>query len=244
MAYTFFADDSTSISDWSGFTTGGWTKTATTWGLPLIETRAGTDEENSLVFRDYRSRWSSSTNLEEETEENPSERKAFFEKLFKSLEKAKDKKITKILEREFQKVTKYRELGLEKIANELAKEATRIMRYEAIAKYKYKKITWEKVEKFRRSLGFNKVLEIIPLKELNVIPPKKVLAKLETAIKRKIFDDFLVFSIRRVPDPILFGVIKEDLIPSETVRPEECYRNYFFIAQWDKDIKLADIIGK
>jgi hypothetical protein len=63
-------------------------------------------------------------------------------------------------------------------------------------------------------------------------PPQIVLAKMKKAKDRNVFDTFEVAKIETInerPDPLLFGRIKG------------C-KDRFFIAQWDDDVKIADLL--
>jgi len=75
-------------------------------------------------------------------------------------------------------------------------------------------------------------LEFIAIKEYAKVPPAEVLDQLATAQQRGCFDAFEVCRIRSVKvvkDPILFG------------RVNGC-PDRFYIAQWDDDVKIEDIL--
>lgn len=64
------------------------------------------------------------------------------------------------------------------------------------------------------------------------VPPVEALTALKEARKLACFDNYEVATIQSVtivPDPILFG------------RINGC-NNYYFIAQWDDDVKIEDIL--
>jgi len=66
----------------------------------------------------------------------------------------------------------------------------------------------------------------------NKVPPKEALAKVREAKALGCFDDFevaTVQSVRVVPDPIIFGIIRGD-------------ENKYFVAQWDDDVKIEQIL--
>ena len=72
-----------------------------------------------------------------------------------------------------------------------------------------------------------------PIANYGKIPPTDVLQKVREAKKEGLFDAFEVCTIQTVevrPDPIIFGVIRN------------C-EDKFFIAQWDNDVKIEDIIS-
>ena len=114
----------------------------------------------------------------------------------------------------------------------------------AIAYATYGHITQEAVNKFNAKLRketlrdkpdsyqFKRLL-FTPIADYGKIPPPDVLAKVEEAIKDEIFDSFEVATIQwivELKDPIVFGRIKG------------C-NDYFYVAQWDDDVKIEDIIG-
>lgn len=72
-------------------------------------------------------------------------------------------------------------------------------------------------------------LAFTPVHRYEEIPPTEVLDSLMEAIERKCFDAFEVAHIVKVEDPLLFG------------RIEGC-PDRFFIAQWDNDIKITDLL--
>lgn len=78
----------------------------------------------------------------------------------------------------------------------------------------------------------HKTLKFTALKDYPNVPPVESLSALEEAIKIGCFDTFEIASIhwvKQVPDPILFGLITG------------C-EDRFFIAQWDDDVKIEDIL--
>lgn len=77
-------------------------------------------------------------------------------------------------------------------------------------------------------------LKFVPLAKYDQVPPTEVLDKLETAQERECFDSYEVCkveSVRKVEDPIIFGIVKGC--------PDK-----FYIAQWDDDVKIEEILGK
>lgn len=96
----------------------------------------------------------------------------------------------------------------------------------------------EKITEFSKRLRANtltrdgsyKILSFTPVADYPQVPPPDVLEAMETAVERKCFDAFEVAYIREVADPILFG------------RVNGC-PDRFFIAQWDHDVSISDLIG-
>jgi len=71
-----------------------------------------------------------------------------------------------------------------------------------------------------------------PVGQYPGVPPKAVLDEVKKAKELNCFDEFEVATIQSVeviPDPIVFGRIKG------------CAKKYF-IAQWDDDVKIEDIL--
>lgn len=107
----------------------------------------------------------------------------------------------------------------------------------AIAYEHFRYVTQEKVDKFNQKLqtktynnGDYKRLEFESIAKTELVPPGDVLTKLEEAKKLNCFDEFEVGYIAEVKDPIIFGRVK-----GCTTR--------FFIAQWDEDIRIEDILA-
>lgn len=73
-------------------------------------------------------------------------------------------------------------------------------------------------------------LKLQNVKTYGKVPPVDVLEKMKSAKDFGIFDMYLIGSIERVKvDPILFGYING------------C-NDLFYIAQWDDDVKIEDIL--
>lgn len=89
-------------------------------------------------------------------------------------------------------------------------------------------------EKTIQSNGYRKTwkeLSFTPIDKYDKVPPESALMAIESAQKRKCFDSFEVAEIRNVEDPIIFGRIKGC--------PDR-----FFIAQWDVDVTIDDLLRK
>ena len=75
-------------------------------------------------------------------------------------------------------------------------------------------------------------LEFIPISEYEQVPPAAVLEALRAARELNCFDAYqvaMIVSQTVIPDPILFGIITG------------C-SNKYYIAQWDDDVKIEDIL--
>jgi hypothetical protein len=134
--------------------------------------------------------------------------------------------------------TNLEKLGLTKAAEKL--ETAKKMKF-AYANYLF--VTQKKVDEFNVKLRVDtlkedksswqfKHLVFIKLGDYSEIPPASVLEALTKAQDDKCFDTFEVAKIewiKEVKDPILFG------------RINGC-TDYFFITQWDDDVKFEDIL--
>jgi len=132
-------------------------------------------------------------------------------------------------------------LGFNRAAEELT-VITEKKRKLALAYEHYKFVTPANVHQFnavlREKTGKNmddrnnmwyQVLDFVPIQDYQKAPPEEVLMALEVAQARKCFDTYEVAYIKDVKDPLLFGRI--------TGTP-----NRFFIAQWDNDVSIMDLI--
>lgn len=114
----------------------------------------------------------------------------------------------------------------------------------SIAYERYMFITPEAIKNFNEKLrketlredknAFRyKQLIFIAIENYSEIPPVHVLEKLKAAMRDECFDAYEICKIdwiEEIKDPILFGTIKN------------C-SDKFYIAQWDDDIKIQDIIS-
>jgi len=142
---------------------------------------------------------------------------------------------------------KLRELGLETAANEVNRQVQLASKL-TVAYEHFRFVTPDNIAKFQEKLknesiketGKNqwgiiseyKTLKFTSLKDYPSVPPIESLNALEDAIQRGCFDTYEIASIewvKKVPDPILFG------------RINGC-DDRFFIAQWDDDVKIEDIL--
>lgn len=132
-------------------------------------------------------------------------------------------------------------LGFKRAAGELT-VITEKKRKLALAYEHYKFVTPENVAKFNAALraktGKNlkdvnameyQVLDFVLIENYEKAPPEEVLMALEVAQDRKCFDTFEVAYIKNVKDPLLFGRVYGT-------------PNRFFIAQWDNDVSITDLI--
>lgn len=128
------------------------------------------------------------------------------------------------------------ELGMDSAAHKVMR--AKKMKHDMMIAYEnYRVITPEKLAAFNVKLrrtpvarGYYQVLTLTSLKNYEKVPPADVLGKLAEALERKCFDSFEVAHIETVKeDPLLLGCI------------EGC-GDKFFIAQWDNDVKISDIL--
>lgn len=133
-------------------------------------------------------------------------------------------------------VSKLEKLGLVKAAEKLRTEHSLLWNDMVIASYGYKKLPKGKVDEYAKKLGWdgsassNVKLEITPLAQYEGTPPAEALTRLEEAQGRKLFDSFAIMWVKRVPDPILVGQIKES-------------KDYYFIAEWGDDVSVDQIMN-
>lgn len=134
------------------------------------------------------------------------------------------------------------ELGFKAAADSL-KQKRELARKLRIAFEFYRVVTPEHITAFNEKLykssradakiGYTyQKLAFVPIGQYGEVPPAAALEALREAKKRNCFDRFEVAKIESVtviPDPILFGCI------------DGC-DNKYFIAQWDDDVKIEDIL--
>jgi hypothetical protein len=146
-----------------------------------------------------------------------------------------------VTEGQANRVLRLEKLGFKTAATDLALLVER-KRKLALAYEHYRYVTPEKVGAFNTKLlhksGKNlhsmvnmeyQVLVFTPIQDYATVPPEEVLAALETAQDRKCFDSYEIASIKNVKDPLLFGRV-------------EGTANRFFIAQWDTDVSIDDLL--
>ena len=140
-----------------------------------------------------------------------------------------------------------KQLGLTAAASELGRQEA-LSKKLTLAYEHFRFVTPANIEKFQDKLKTETVketgknqwgtiteherLKFTALKDYPNVPPADTLNALEDALKIGCFDTFEIASIewvKKVPDPILFG------------RVTGC-DDYFFIAQWDDDVKIEDIL--
>jgi hypothetical protein len=126
-------------------------------------------------------------------------------------------------------------LGFKKVV-ERDDEVKTLTRKLAIAYEHFRYVRKEKIDEFNSKLqqklardGSYKQLCFESISNTELVPPKEVLTKLESAKKFNCFDDFEIAYMAKIKDPILFGVI------------EDC-SSKFYIAQWNRDIRIEDIL--
>lgn len=89
----------------------------------------------------------------------------------------------------------------------------------------------QKIDMMYGSPTFDR-LAFTPVAQYRNVPPADVLQKLREAKTLACFDTFeiaTIESVKVIPDPILFGRINGS-------------GNRYFIAQWDDDVKIEDIL--
>lgn len=145
------------------------------------------------------------------------------------------------------KIEQLKELGLTRCAVEIerrlnlteklaiAYEAFRYVTVEKLTEFNIRLKEETKVEEGKNQWGTiqsYKRTRFTALHEYSKVPPDNVLQSLQEAKALGCFDSFEIMDLeshREVPDPILFG------------RIIDC-PDRFFIAQWDDDVKIEDIL--
>ena len=135
-------------------------------------------------------------------------------------------------------------LGLKTASNKI-KELKELRRKMSIAYEHFRFVTPEKINAFNEKLRkqtekkdqyyitYDK-LNFISLSNYEEVPPIDVLDKIEQAQEIGCFDTFEIAkieSVKETKDPIVFGIVNNC--------PDK-----FFIAQWDNDIKIEDILNE
>lgn len=127
-------------------------------------------------------------------------------------------------------------------ASNIVKEAQEKKRKLAIAYEHYRFVSQQKINAFNEKLkastwknnGWQSQYQTLAFSSAAAykkVPPTEVLNSMGEAIERKCFDSFEVSFIEEVKeDPILFG------------RVNGC-PDRFFIAQWDNDIKIEQLLA-
>lgn len=132
-------------------------------------------------------------------------------------------------------VEELKELGFTKAADDMVRMVERKKKL-ALAYEHFRFVRQEKIDEFNnrlyektRKTGNYKTLSFTSISTYSDIPPAEVLERLIEAKKIGCFDSYEIAHIIEVKDPILFGRIKD------------C-SDRFFIAQWDDDVKIEDIL--
>lgn len=138
-----------------------------------------------------------------------------------------------------QVTTDLEKLGFTKAAANV-KRLSDLQKKMMIAYEFYRFATQEQIDRFNKELkretekGFSyDMLTFTSIQNYEEVPPTQVLEALAEAVGRQCFDSFEIahiVKVTKVPDPILFGRI--------VGCPDR-----FYIAQWDEDVKIEDILS-
>jgi len=155
-----------------------------------------------------------------------------FHLIKKGLSKQQKEKFAELADKAFQEAVKNDKLGLTSVAKSFEKEMEKNLKLATIQTMGYDAlyITEKQVEKYKDKLSSNKALVIDDLEEYDKPIPSNVQIALKSAKEAELFDTFCIFWIREVKDPILFGQIEE--LPDR----------YYFIAEWNKDISVKELM--
>jgi hypothetical protein len=137
-----------------------------------------------------------------------------------------------------------RELGLTAAADTMkrARELARKLRiafehFRIVTPEQLKRFQYELMEQGRKGRGLYEgytyqALKFTALESYPNVPPGDVLEKIRDAKALKCFDRFEVLTLETVevvPDPVVFGII------------DGC-DNKYFVAQWEDDVKIEQIL--
>jgi hypothetical protein len=116
------------------------------------------------------------------------------------------------------------QLGFTQLAQKIQAEADRIVKEMYLAAAGYTKVTGQQVlaHSYRLPSGYylreQALQEYMGSGDQTSIPPPEVLSALKNAQDLKVFDSFIIMSVERVEDPILFGKINGS-------------KDYYFVAE-------------
>jgi hypothetical protein len=151
--------------------------------------------------------------------------------------------MTETMEKPAPTEAELRELGLTEAANKM-KHQRELARKLRIAFEHFRVVTPDQISRFQQELlekrraglysgGYTyQALKFTALESYPNVPPSEVLEKIRGAKELKCFDRFEVLTLETVeviPDPVVFGII------------DGC-DNKYFVAQWDDDVKIEQIL--
>jgi hypothetical protein len=143
-----------------------------------------------------------------------------------------------------EKIARLKKLGVNKQAAVLETELQVRIKLARVQEWSYKVLPYDVIKQYdgKSAYGYTYKVHIDPLNQYNGVAggemmteakdkiiPDEVLAELEIAIDRQVFDSYSVLWVEKVKDPLLLGSFNG------------C-RDYFLIAQWGDDIKFDDIV--
>lgn len=147
----------------------------------------------------------------------------------KKLSKKEQKALEKRAEKAFQEAVKSMELGMTDVAKKFEHEMEVALGQASIPSGYDTFITNKEIELFRKHLPKDKELVIDEIDEYDRPLPTKIQRSLKKAKDTGTFEKFVIFWVRRVPDPILFGVVKGQ-------------KRFYFIDEWDDDVSIEDFL--
>lgn len=125
-------------------------------------------------------------------------------------------------------------LGFKTAQKKVSEFAEARMKENMAALAGYTRISWAAFDKLddelREKTQRTMRLSLESVQDYEGVPPTYVLDELEKAQNAKIFDEFKIISVKRVPDPVLVGCFKGT-------------RDMFFIAEWGDDVSLQDLVA-
>lgn len=149
----------------------------------------------------------------------------------KNLTKKQQEEFKALAEKAFEEALKNLEIGAKAVQEKFENEMEKNLNVSTAISLGYKVfITDQEIDKFRDHLPSNKELVIDEIDEYEIPLPRMVQESLKKAKETKLFSKFLIFWIREVKDPILFGVVNGDK------------EKFFFIDEWDEDVSIEDFL--
>lgn len=149
----------------------------------------------------------------------------------KKLSKKEQNEYIKLAETAFQEAVKNMENGMKDVSRQFEKEMNKALLQVTPAHFGYDTfITNREVNLFRDHLPKNKELIIDEIDEYEKPLPRDIEKKLKDARQAGCFEKFVIFWVRTIKDPIIFGLVKGDS------------NKFYFIAEWDDDVSVQDFL--
>lgn len=149
----------------------------------------------------------------------------------RKLTKEQQEEYKQTAELAFQEAVKNMEMGMDDVARKFEKVMNDALKNVTPASFGYDTyITNHEVNAFRKHLPKRKELVIDEIDEYEKPLPREAEKPFNDAKKAGCFEKFVIFWIREVKDPILFGLVKD--------QPDR----FYFITEWDDDVSINDFL--